>query len=145
MPLNSFKMRLNGLFIIGKHDKTINNQNPNHKICNTKSLWTLLGLVWQPTSRGRNLVILSLFGMYDTFLERSRWVLYVSLQALAYGNGPTANPKKRHLGGQNYSGSSGTKKLLKIVNAEMNKEIDETDWGSRWNRRVATNIHLDKK
>jgi len=35
--------------------------------------------------------------------------------------------KKRHLRGQNYSGSSGLEKLLKIVNVEIKKEINETD------------------
>jgi len=53
--------------------------------------------------------------------------------------------KKCRLGGQNYSGSSRHEKLLKIVNVEINKETDETDWRSRWNRRVATNIHLDQR
>jgi hypothetical protein len=51
--------------------------------------------------------------------------------------------KKCRLGGQNCSGSSGPEKLLKIVNVEINKETNETDWRSRWNRWVATNIHLD--
>ena len=75
MPLNCVTMKLKGLFIIGKHEKTLKNQNPNPKRCNTKSLWAPLGLVGQPTSWGRNLVILSPFGAYDTFLERSLSVL----------------------------------------------------------------------
>jgi len=45
MPLNYVTMRLKGLFIIGKHEKTLNNQNPNPRRCNTKSLWAPLGLV----------------------------------------------------------------------------------------------------
>ena len=71
MPLNYVTMRLKGLFIIGKHEKTIKIQNRNPKRCNTKSLWALLGLVGQLTSRGHNFVILSLFGTYNTLLERS--------------------------------------------------------------------------
>jgi len=63
MPLNFVTMRLNGLSIIGKHEKTLKNQNPNPKRCNTKSLWAPLGLVGQSTSQGRNLVILSQFGV----------------------------------------------------------------------------------
>ena len=62
MPLNYVIMRLKGLFIIGKHDKTLNNQNPHPRRSNTKSLWASLGLVGQPTSRGHQLVILSPFG-----------------------------------------------------------------------------------
>lgn len=37
----------------------------------------------------------------------------------------------------------GLKKLLKIVNVVIIKETDETEWRSRWNRKVLTNIHLD--
>jgi len=50
------------------------------------------------------------------------------LQYLAFGYGHVADPKKLCLGGQNCSGSSGLGKMLKIVNDEMNMEIDETDW-----------------
>ena len=35
--------------------------------------------------------------------------------------------------------------MLKIVNVAINKETNETDWRSRWNRWVATNIHLDHR
>lgn len=51
--------------------------------------------------------------------------------------------KKQHLWGQNNFRSLGPKKLLKIVNEAMIKEINETEWRSRWNRRVGTNIHMD--
>jgi len=51
------------------------------------------------------------------------------LHAISYADGLAADSKKRRLGGQNYSGSSRPEKLLKIVNVEMNKETDETDWG----------------
>ena len=43
--------------------------------------------------------------------------------------GLSQTPKKHRLGGQNCSGSLGPEKPLKIVNAEMNKETDEIDWG----------------
>ena len=71
MPLKSVTMRLKGIFIIEQQGKTLNNQNPNSRGCNTKILWAPMGLVGQPTSRGHNLVILSPFGVYDTSLERS--------------------------------------------------------------------------
>lgn len=47
-----------GQFINEKQEKTLNNQYPNPKRCNTKSLWAPLSLVGQPTSWGHNLVIL---------------------------------------------------------------------------------------
>lgn len=37
------------------------------------------------------------------------------------------HPKKGCLGGQNYFRSQGPEKVLKIVNVEMKKEIDEID------------------
>jgi hypothetical protein len=55
-------------------------------------------------------------------------------------------PKKRRLGPQNGSESSRPENCLKIVNCATNKEtkkLKETMVGSKWNRRVATNIHLD--
>ena len=55
-------------------------------------------------------------------------------------------PKKNCLGPQNSSESSGTKELPKIVNFATIKEtekIKETMAGSKWNRLVATKIHLD--
>jgi len=61
MPLNCVTMRLQGLFIIEQQGKTLNNRNPNPRKCNTKSFWAPLRLVGQPTSGGRNLVIISLF------------------------------------------------------------------------------------
>lgn len=75
MPLNYVTMRLKGLFIIEQEGQTINNQKPNYRIWNAKSFWAPLGLVGQPTSRDHNLVILSLFGAYDTLLEISLQVL----------------------------------------------------------------------
>ena len=69
MPMNYVTMRLKGLFIIEKQEKTLNNQNSNSRRCNTNILWAPLGLVGQPTSRGRNLVILSSFDAHDTSLE----------------------------------------------------------------------------
>ena len=137
-------MSLKGLFIIGKHEKTINKQNPNPKRCNTKSQWAPLGLVGQPTSRGHNLVILSPFGVHDTFLERSLRVIQCLKHASTYDKGPAAGLEKHFLQDQNYSGSSGPEKQLKIVNVAINKEIDETDWNSMSNRQVDTNIHLDQ-
>ena len=50
-----------------------------------------IGLVGQSTSRGRNLVILSPFGAYDTLLENS---LHDLPQAPAKGYRPIENLKK---------------------------------------------------
>jgi hypothetical protein len=61
-----------------------------------------------------------------------------------YFDGPC--PKKHRLGPQNGFGNSGPEKLSKIVNCATIKETEklkETMVGSKWNRRVATNIHLD--
>ena len=52
--------------------------------------------------------------------------------------------KKRRLGPQNGSGSSGPKKLLKIVNYAETEKLKEAMVGSKWNRWVDTNIHLDQ-
>lgn len=139
MPLNCVTMRLKDLSIIEQQGKTLNNQNPKPKRWNSKSLWALLGLVQQPTCQGRNLVKVSLFGMYDTLLERYLWVLQDFPWAYCY----FIDLKKHRLGGQNYNGSLGHEKMLKIINVTINKENDEINWRSRWNRRVATNIHLD--
>ena len=38
MPLNCVTMRLKGLFIIGKHEKIVNNQNPNPRRCVLENL-----------------------------------------------------------------------------------------------------------
>ena len=77
MPLNCVTMRLKGFFIIEQYEKVLNNQNPNPRRCNTKSSWAPLGLVGQPTSQGRDLVILSLFDVHDNSLERSLYGLQV--------------------------------------------------------------------
>jgi len=113
MPLNYVTMSLKGLFIIGKHEKALNNQNPNPRRCNTKSLWAPLGLVGQPTSQGRNLVILSLFGAYDTLLERSRWLLQVSSQTHTYNFWPVANRKKTSFRGSKLLWKFRTRKTTK--------------------------------
>ena len=94
IPLNNVKIGLKGNFIIEQQGKTINNQNPNPRRCNTKSLWTLLGLLGKPTSWGHNLVILSLFGAYDMSLLRYILVLKDFLQAPAHGYGPAADLKQ---------------------------------------------------
>ena len=75
MPLNYVTMRKRGLFIIEQHGKTLKNQNTSPGRWNTKCLWASLGLVGQPTSQSRNLVILSPFGVYDISLERYIQVL----------------------------------------------------------------------
>ena len=57
-------------------------------------------------------------------------------------------PKKYHLGPKNGSRSSRLKKIPKIINYATIKEIEklkEKWWESKWNRRVATDIHLDRK
>ena len=46
------------------------------------------------------------------------------------------------LGLQNSSGSLGPEKLVKIVSCEKNWKRQW--WGPKWNRWVATNIHLDQ-
>jgi len=48
------------------------------------------------------------------------------VKATTNSHGPAVG-QKMPLGGENFSRSSGLKKLLKIVNAKMNKEIDEND------------------
>jgi hypothetical protein len=56
-------------------------------------------------------------------------------------------PKKCRLRPQNGYGSLGPQKTTKIVNYATIKETEklkETMLGSKWNRRVATNIHLDQ-
>jgi hypothetical protein len=56
-------------------------------------------------------------------------------------------PKKCCLGPQNGFGSSGLEKLPKIVNfatIKATKKLKKQWWGSKCNRRVATNIHLDQ-
>ena len=53
-------------------------------------------------------------------------------------------PKKSRLRPQNGSGSLGPEKLLKIVNCVETEKLKEQWWGSKWNRQVATNIHLDQ-
>ena len=55
-----------------------------------------------------------------------------------------AMPKKRRLGSQNGSGSSGPEKELKIVSCAKTKKLKETMVGPKWNRRVTTNIHRDQ-
>jgi len=144
MPLYYATMSLKGLFITHQQDKTLNNQNASPRICNAMSVWAPLGFVGQPISHGRNSVILSFFGAYDTLLERPIWVLKYLYPTLTYGYGPIADPKKCHLGGKNHSRSSRLEKLLKIVNVEINKETNEINWRPIWNRKVATNIHLDQ-
>lgn len=96
MPLNCVTMRLKGIFVIGKHEKTLNNQNPNPRRCNTKSLWAPLGLFGQPTSRCCNLVILPLFGAYDTLLERSRYYLCLA-HTIPFWKGLVVYYRFRHM------------------------------------------------
>ena len=51
-----------------------------------------------------------------------------------------------HLGPQNGSGSLGPEKLRKIVSYATVKETEKRKkqwWGLKWNRQVATTIHLD--
>jgi len=55
-----------------------------------------------------------------------------------------ADLKKCNLGSQNNSRSSRLEKFLKIVNVDIIKENDKITWISRWNRWLATNIHLDQ-
>jgi len=45
MALNYVTTRLKALFIIEQQGKTLNNQNPNPRRWNAKSLWAPLGLV----------------------------------------------------------------------------------------------------
>ena len=113
-------MRLKGLFIIGKHQKSLNNQNPNPERFNSKSLWVPLGLFGQPTSQGRNLAILSLFDVYDTSLERS--IRSCGNRHDSFSSHQEIFAKKHRLGPQNGSGSLGPKKLPKIVNCATIKE-----------------------
>ena len=42
--------------------------------------------------------------------------------------------KKRHLGPQNGSESSGPEKLLKIVSYAQTEKLKETMWDPKWNR-----------
>ena len=64
-------------------------------------------------------------------------------QAPTYGYGLVVDLKETLFRGSKLLQKFRTQKSAKIVNAEINKETDETDWRSMWNRRVATNIHLD--
>lgn len=68
-----------------------------------------------------------MFAMYDTLLERSLQLLQDLLQNLSYSYGFAGNLKKCCLGGKNNYKSSESEKMLKIVNADKIKDIDETD------------------
>lgn len=59
--------------------------------------------------------------------------------------GRNLKKKKRCLGAQNSSGSSVPKKLPKIVNYATIRKQMKLSGGSRMNRRMATNIHLDQR
>ena len=112
MPLNCVTMRPEGLFIVEKQWKPLNIQKPNPRRWKGKSLWAPLGLVGTPNSTVRNLVILSPFGTYNTSLEIYLRVIQDFPNIFSYSYGHVSNLKKRRLGGQNYSRSSGLEKLL---------------------------------
>ena len=117
MPLRCVIMRLNGIFTIVQHEKTLNKKNPNPERCNTKRLWTPLGLVGHATSWARNMVMLSPFGTYDTLLEGLSEYYNICITPLPMLVGPQWTSKKNCLVGQNCSKSSQPEKLLKILNA----------------------------
>jgi hypothetical protein len=86
-----------------------------------------MGVVDTSTSRGRNFCIRSPFGALDTSLERSirgLQLLTVNIKSrmthIFFGG---LMPKKRRLGPQNGSGSSGPEKLPKIVNYQNCQKI----------------------
>ena len=101
-------------------------------------------------SRGRNFGILPSFDAHDTSLEIYIRGLQLLIVNIEYGRLifiGSFMPKKCRLGPQNSSGSLGPEKLSKIVNCATIKETEklkETMVGSKGNKRVATNIHLDQ-
>ena len=114
MHMKCVTLRLEGLFIIEKQWKTLNIKNLTLGD-EAPKLWALFGKIGTPTSQGRNFDIQSLFDVKNTLLERS-----IEDQ-------------------QNFSASPKIKSCARIKETERKQ-----CWGFKWNRQVATNIHLDQ-